>query len=200
MATFLHQGEENPPLSSLSTGHLRQSAPPRASPSRGGDAFGEPRIRTRSSDLPARKGGRPGPMAGCGSVSCDGSLNQDMHTQACRPKRRASRRSEHGQGGDAGFEGRSTLTARASHTIEARGTLRFCQCACLSFPNPTYHRPPDFTCRGCDCCDAIGPILWSGYVDSILRPNPPICWRRFGWELATGVEAIPKEGDRGRRK
>src|SRR5438132_14180460 len=76
MATVLHQSEENPSLSSLSTGHLRQSAAPRASPSRGGDAFGEPRIRTRSSDLPAREGGRPGPMAGCGSVSCDGSLNQ----------------------------------------------------------------------------------------------------------------------------
>src|SRR2546430_17382222 len=52
----------------------------------------------------------------------------------------------------------------------------------LSCATPAYHDPPDFVSRGCDCCDAI---LWSGCVDSILRPgrrSPSVAsvasWRR----------------------
>src|SRR5437762_6549041 len=105
MATVPHQSEENPPLFSLSASHLCQPAATRGSSSRGGDAFGKPRIRTRSSDLPARKGGRPGPMAGCGSVSCDGSLNQ-----TCTLKRALLSAVHPGEGstvngGDAGKRG-----------------------------------------------------------------------------------------------
>jgi hypothetical protein len=52
-------------------------------------------------------------------------LNQMCRFQACLPNRPPSWRSERSQRWKRGVEERSTLTARASHIIEAGGTLGF---------------------------------------------------------------------------
>ena len=58
--------------------------------------------------------------------------------------------------------GRTTLTARASHTIEGARHAPVLPMLILSCATPAHHGPPDFICRGCDCCHAVWthPLEW----------------------------------------